>query len=1163
MKSKTISTLLMVVGLLVLVMATPALADYPSPDEVLPPAGPEKLPPVAIGAMQLSGTHLVPPSKGQLLAILHDGGLPLGASQAQVQAASQAWYDRFQKQSDTWVNPQFQQWVQQREAELAAADGPMAPMAIQPVTATVFAMAVDFGATETFTIPVEQPDGSCLTQTVTITGPLNGQMPHPPATDNFTLWYSPSLTTDASFYEKIIFGYEGAGRARMDLTDPEDGQPGIDLSGLTVQDYYDNVAGDGNVYITGTVEGWVTVPHSEGYYGADNCEAGSHQGGLGHFAADMVADAIAVFSQTNPSYWTDPNFWPMYDGNDDGVVDTFWVIHAGMGQEGGGGEQGTFALWSHSSDVRHYSGYEDGIKVYEGDPLTTTDDIIVGPYTVQPENAETGVFAEEFGHNFFGFPDLYTTDANNSIGDWNIMSGGAWMGWLGGTQPASMPLWFKMIAAFDMGGGNIVPVNWHEPMVERDYDDPAADVTIGQLEKTPAGVNKGVRVDLPTYTLAIENMAGTGMGAYSGSGRDQTDIMLTRQIDVGAAATGTLTIGSYWDIETDWDYGYVMVNGELISDTEGVFTDYDPNGNNLGWGLTGQGAGVLVFDLSAYAGETITLTLRYKTDAAVTNPGWWVDNVMLDGTLIDDFESATDAPGAGIFPGWTNSDPGWLVVPTSETYERYYLVEWRAMTKYDQMIAKSAYIHNYNSEVTGDVVSRIPYNMPAALLYFRDTRYGSTYAIDPNQNNPPSYGPKYQLLIVDQNWEPVRIFSGTVGSPDAYEGLWTGRISSYDAGLTLQDTKAFSIPRYYNHPEWPAQVYPSKPAVTKFNDAWAYYPGYYWGPPCDPGFICTHDRYGSAVIPARGPYSVRISKFDGSMLDSADQWLYGYPWGPSWFGDGKPGTDNVQFGVQIELTAMVHTNPYTSTATLHFANQSVDFKTSHTEEIVLSEPQVYTVTYTTVIKNEGGAVEDPVYVTYTLDSELTSVSLMAEGTLKGTTIPPVGTVSMPNVWWTDELYAGDHITLTLVATGTMAMPLEADTLHTNIEAIYGDTMKGPWTYDTDLVVPTIAFVEPMDGQEITANDGVSITLSPMVTTTLLTIPDDVYWHLQVDTMTPITVETYTASAMTFMTGTHTLTATMVYTNGLPVGPMDVVSFEVVEPAVTDHYIFLPLVMRNF
>lgn len=1144
MRSKILGVMALAV-LIALVLVVPTMASYPSPDENVPPAVVKK-DPVAIGAHQIAGTHLVPPSRGALLAILHEQGVPLDATQEQIQAAAEEWYADFQKQTDTWVNPKVQQWVRQREAELASAE--VGPLAIQPVTATVFAMAVDFGATETFTLPVEQEDGTCMTETVTITGPLNGMMARPPVTDNFSLWYSPTLTSDAKFYEKIIFGYEGAGRARMDLTDPDDDQPGIDLSGLTVQDYYDNVAGEDNVYITGTVEGWVTVNHSEGYYGADNCATGGHGGGAGVPVAQLVVDAIDEFSTTHPAYYTETGpdaFWPRYDGNDDGILDTFWVIHAGMGQEAGGGEQGTFSIWSHSSDLRNYADWEGvGYKVYEGDPMTTTDDIYVGPYTMQPENAEVGVFSEEFGHNFFGFPDLYTLDASNSIGDWNIMSGGAWMGWLGGTQPASMPLWFKMIATFDTAG-TLTPVNWHEPMVTRDYQDPMGDVTIGQLEKTPDGVDKGVRVDLPTYTLSVDNMAGTGKGAYSGKGRDQTDAQLTRQISVGAEATGTLTLDAYWEIEEDWDYGYVMVNGAPIPDMDGVTTDYNPNGNNLGNGLTGHGDQTLRFDLSAYQGETVTLTLRYKTDAAVTEDGWWVDNVALDGVSIDEFEGATAVPDAGTFPDWTNSDPGWLVVPTTATYERYYLVEWRAMTKYDQMIHKSAYIHNYIGEETGDVVSRIPYNMPAALLYYRDTQYGSTYAMGPNQGDPPSYGSKYQLLIVDQNWEAMRIYSGTVGTADAYEGYWSGRISSYDAGLTLQDTEAFTIPRYYGLPDVPPQVYPSKPAVTKFNDAMGYYPGYYWGAPCDPGYVCTHDRYGSAVIPARGPYSVRMSKFDGSRLDPADQWLYGYSWAPSWFGDGNPGTDNVQFGVNIELKEMDHADPYSSTATLSFYNQSVDFESSvDKSEVVIKAPGTYTVTYQTVVENTGVEAAN-VAVTYTLDADLNAASMMSTGGMDD-----LASAS----WSTPTLAADEVVTVTLVATGTAELPLEDDTLTTQVDAFDGQTMKGPWFFDTDLTAPTVSFVTPTDGMTIRA---ITTTVEPIeVDTTNFDIPTDGHWHLWVDGAMVGPVMTYTTE-YTLTLGTHVISAELRLDDHTVLGPTAAVNVTV-EP----YTVFLPLVLKN-
>jgi len=605
------------------------------------------------------------------------------------------------------------------------------------------------------------------------------------------------------------------------------------------------------------------------------------------------------------------------------------------------------------------------------------------------------------------------------------------MGWLGGTRPASMPLWFKMIAAFDTAG-TITPVNWQEPMVTRLYDDAAGDVTIGQLEKTPAGVNKGVRVNLPDYVETIENEAGSGKGAYTGTGRDQVDLMLERQIDIAAGATGRLTMGSYWDIEEDWDYGYVMVNGEIIPDVDGTLTDSNPNGNNLGWGLTGQGAGLLVFDLSAYAGQTVTLALRYKTDANATEAGWWVDNVMLDDVLIDDFEGAT-APGD--FPGWTNSDPGWLVVPTTATHNRYYLVEWRTLTKYDQMIAKTAYIHNYSDEEHGDVVSRIPYNMPAALLYYRDTTYGATYAMRGNAGDPPSDGSKYQLLVVGQNWEPMRIFSGTVGTPDAYAGYWSGWLSSYDSALTLQATDAFTIPRYWYYPDEPPQYYPSKPAVTKFNDALGYYAGYYFGAPCDPGYMCWNERDGSAVIPARDLYSTRIVEFCGNPI----YWFYGYPWSPSWLGDGKPGTDNVQFGVNIELKSKAGDDAYNSTATLGFSNYSVDIETTHDVwEFVGPRGAEYTVTYETVVENTGTEIANNVDVIYTLDPGLTPVSLTSTG---GT--PDLATTS----WSAATLSADETVTVTLVATGTVNEPAWPATW---VDAHDGQITRGPWFFYTSV-----------------------------------------------------------------------------------------------------------------
>ena len=550
-----------------------------------------------------------------------------------------------------------------------------------------------------------------------------------------------------------------------------------------MQDYYDHVAGPGNVTIEGSVEGWVSVKHSQGYYGADNCYTGGHYGGAGVPPGQLAADAADAFNAAHPTYYNDTSanaFWPKYDKDGDGVLDTFWLIYAGMGQEGGGGSLGTYALWSHSSDLRYYAAWPEGYKVYEGDPATKADDIVIGPYTMQPETSEVGVFAEEFGHNFFGLPDLYTSDVDNSVGFWSIMAGGAWGGYLGGTAPVGMPLWFRMVAWCGAG-----PCNWQEPMTRYAYNAAPTETVIGQLEGTPAGVSKGIRIDMPAVTENIPNLAGTGKAPYTGGGRDGIDITLDRDLTLAADAAGLLTFDAYWEIEEDWDYGYVMVkDGDtwaMLDDLDGIFRETNPNGNNLGSGLTGASAKAtpLRFDLSAYKGKTVTLRLRYKTDAAATEDGWWVDNVKLDGALVDDFEN---------YPaGWTNSAPvGWLEAPAAKSYTSYYLVEWRGKTKYDSM-AQTAYVTNYSDEDEWQV-DRVPYNIPGALVYYRNTKYGSTYALRPNHADSPSYGPKYQLLVVDMNPRPLR-----VGPAKPYTSVLGNRTASYDAALTLQPSQAFTL----------------------------------------------------------------------------------------------------------------------------------------------------------------------------------------------------------------------------------------------------------------------------------------------------------------------------------------------------------------------------------
>ena len=60
-----------------------------------------------------------------------------------------------------------------------------------------------------------------------------------------------------------------------------------------------------------------------------------------------------------------------------------------------------------------------------------------------------------------------------------------------------------------------------------------------------------------------------GQGAYTGGGRDDIDITLDRELTLAADAAGLLTFDAYWEIEEDWDYGYVMVkDGDTLGYAE-------------------------------------------------------------------------------------------------------------------------------------------------------------------------------------------------------------------------------------------------------------------------------------------------------------------------------------------------------------------------------------------------------------------------------------------------------------------------------------------------------------------------------------------------------------------------------------------------------------------
>ncbi len=150
-----------------------------------------------------------------------------------------------------------------------------------------------------------------------------------------------------------------------------------------------------------------------------------------------------------------------------------------------------------------------------------------------------------------------------------------------------------------------------------------------------------VKIEFQGATLVkvVDNEAHSGTYQWWSNRGDDSDMTLTRAFDLGEVEKATLSYWAWYDIEEDWDYAYLEVSadgGETWKTLPATSTtDTNPNGNNYGWGYTGQSGGGSPqwieeeVDLSDYAGQEILLRFEYITDDAVNRPGFCVDDMAI------------------------------------------------------------------------------------------------------------------------------------------------------------------------------------------------------------------------------------------------------------------------------------------------------------------------------------------------------------------------------------------------------------------------------------------------------------------------------------------------------------------------------------------------------
>lgn len=819
----------------------------------------------------------------------------------------------------------------ERERAGLRRDGQRGPV---PVTATILVLPVEYAGSARLAHRVHSADGTaCVTVTQSFTGPLHGAIPYPggsPAQsiDNQTLYYP---STEPEDYARLIFGRQGYTQP-LRAGDPNvNGGKGVDISGLTVERYYEDQS-DGHVVITGTVAPWVALPHPEAWYGLDVCIPNVSSRAipdeqLGSLADMTVAAAEAL--KARGGAYASHDFWRRHDADHDGVVDGLWVMHAGRGQEYGGGSEGEAAIWSRSADIAAYPGHEGGHLIDDGGtPDDPDDDIRLGPFTLMPEDSDIGVLIEEFGHSFFDFPDLYTNDAENSVGWWAPMSAGIWGGELGGTRPVNMPLWFRMQARcygeLDCG--------WADPVATMGYTMTPRTVILGQAG-TPAGgrvrggphdgetIQEGLLVELPGQVEAVPNRAGTGGGAYTGADSGDT-LTLERELDLARLPAGdgpVLQLGANWNIPRYWGYLFVELAGpgeafETLSDMDGRFSDENPFGLNEGWGLTGPGPGpgvtALRFDLSEWRGKTVRLRLRYVTYRGGPGTGVWLDDAALHiQELGQDLRFGVDDFDKGL-GGWTVD--GWKAVPYTLHHAHHYLVEWRSDQGWDRSL-RGAYQTSYHDQDEWRV-DRVPANLPGAVVMYRNLKYPFSGALKPQLADPPSWGAKYGLLVVDTHADPVLRPSG---------GPFNGALQSLDAALSLgrQPDWSMEIRDPGGREVKGTETLAGQPGVRRFDDAHGYAPGLKVGAD---GKVAPWDEDGGVVLPSLDGalYSTRVVDADGRPATDR----YGQPYaGFHVLGTGRPGDANLQFGIRLELLDQA---PDGSWGAIRVSNTAMDYSLS-------------------------------------------------------------------------------------------------------------------------------------------------------------------------------------------------------------------------------------------
>ncbi|MGM0873481.1 MAG: immune inhibitor A domain-containing protein [Bacillota bacterium] len=446
----------------------------------------------------------------------------------------------------------------------------------------------------------------------------------------------------------------------------------------TFKQFYEEQSG-GSYTVDGTVSEWLTVPGTAKEYGDDDPEGG-HDNLDPNGPRELVEDALdaAVASGIDLAEYDQFDLYDLDgDGNQnepDGLVDHLMIIHAGSGQEAGGGALGDDSIWSHRwvlNGVYSVPGTQASVDYWDGQ-MGAYD------YTIQPEDGAVGVFAHEFGHDL-GLPDEYDTiysGHGEPVASWSVMSGASWNGKIAGTAPTSFSPQNKEFFQNTMGG------NWVN-ITEVDYEDIDKKGFSSIIDQSVTkSKNPGiVKVNLPQKPVeGIQPEFGEKY-YYSTKGDDLHTKLTTPIFDITNATNVEYSYKAFYDIETEYDYLHVNVlddSGKALKEIDLIGDEFTTEGSE-----STQGQWVdKTYDLSEFAGQKIKLVFDYVTDGGLALDGFAMDNINVtaDGETIfsDDAEGDTK-----LFLD------GFIISNGKDLMDNYYYLEWRNYAGSDKALAYS------------------------------------------------------------------------------------------------------------------------------------------------------------------------------------------------------------------------------------------------------------------------------------------------------------------------------------------------------------------------------------------------------------------------------------------------------------------------------------------